>query len=497
MSKQKRPTQYKAILTCIQCKVDFTGRAGSKFCTPACNNAANVARNIGAEKNCMVCAKIFTGRKGSTFCSDVCRDISNDKDKTDKRAAKLFSRLLVAHPTNIKSCDECNTDFSPTIKLKKWCSIGCRTISSGKTQKNKADKNLKIKTCKECNIVFKGRKGSSFCCKICKNKHDLKQQHIDAVEKYQSVEEYVICPVCSLRMGQISSVHMKIHGMTIPEIKILYPDQKLLSVNLSMELSKRVEGDKNPGFKHGGRLSPFSSKFLKYNEFSNVETKEIVEKLFVKSINTRNINDNNSTRLSYYTSRGMSELDSEIALHNRQTTFSLEKCINDYGDELGTLIWADRQANWQNTLNSKSDEEKDLINSKKSSKVNYRSLWSQTLDSQGYFYIIEIYPNVVKIGVTSKSDIRKRYNIIDLKNTNILLFEKCHSINHAFQIEQLLKRKNKLLINNSDYGAFGWTEVFNNIDTSVILNEALIMLNNPDSIAIEFNNVFKLKNGSI
>jgi predicted GIY-YIG superfamily endonuclease len=280
-------------------------------------------------------------------------------------------------------------------------------------------------------------------------------------------------------------------------MKILYPDQKLLSVNLSMELSKRVEGDKNPGFKHGGRLSPFSSKFLKYNEFSNVETKEIVEKLFVKSINTRNINDNNSTRLSYYTSRGMSELDSEIALHNRQTTFSLEKCINDYGDELGTLIWADRQANWQNTLNSKSDEEKDLINSKKSSKVNYRSLWSQTLDSQGYFYIIEIYPNVVKIGVTSKSDIRKRYNIIDLKNTNILLFEKCHSINHAFQIEQLLKRKNKLLINNSDYGAFGWTEVFNNIDTSVILNEALIMLNNPDSIAIEFNNVFKLKNGSI
>ena len=76
----------------------------------------------------------------------------------------------------------------------------------------------------------------------------------------------------------------------------------------------------------------------------------------------RNIDDNNrinfitevsenrsyTTELSYYVNKGFSEEESKILLKDRQTTFSLEKCIKKYGEELGLQRWKDRQEKWLN-----------------------------------------------------------------------------------------------------------------------------------------------------
>jgi len=52
-----------------------------------------------------------------------------------------------------------------------------------------------------------------------------------------------------------------------------------------------------------------------------------------------------------------------------QATFTKEKCIERYGEEEGIRVWKDRQKKWQETLNSKPQEEIDRINKLKSSSL--------------------------------------------------------------------------------------------------------------------------------
>ena len=58
-----------------------------------------------------------------------------------------------------------------------------------------------------------------------------------------------------------------------------------------------------------------------------------------------------------------------------------------------TKIWKTRQENWLKTLDSKTEEEKEEINKKKSTKWNYDLLWNSTIDINGKFYIIELSKN--------------------------------------------------------------------------------------------------------
>lgn len=67
----------------------------------------------------------------------------------------------------------------------------------------------------------------------------------------------------------------------------------------------------------------------------------------------------------YWILRGHTQEEARKIIATKQSTFSLEKCIEKYGKEAGTARWQERQENWKNTLNSKSVEEKQRINSKK------------------------------------------------------------------------------------------------------------------------------------
>lgn len=69
--------------------------------------------------------------------------------------------------------------------------------------------------------------------------------------------------------------------------------------------------------------------------------------------------------VEYWLLREYSEEDAKNKVAEYQTTFSLEKCIKKYGIEIGQEKWQERQDKWQNTLDSKSDEEKLRINSLK------------------------------------------------------------------------------------------------------------------------------------
>lgn len=67
--------------------------------------------------------------------------------------------------------------------------------------------------------------------------------------------------------------------------------------------------------------------------------------------------DKHNARLSFYLNQGMTEDDDKIALSERQSTFSLQKCIERYGEVEGLRVFNTRQEKWQETLNSKSEDE--------------------------------------------------------------------------------------------------------------------------------------------
>ena len=102
------------------------------------------------------------------------------------------------------------------------------------------------------------------------------------------------------------------------------------------------------------------STYVKENNYQCIEyyrkrypdkTEEELVELRKKFIDSRKyIKENNSTTLEYYTSRGYSVDDARVMLANRQRTFSLEKCIEKYGEVEGYNIFNKRQQKWVKSL---------------------------------------------------------------------------------------------------------------------------------------------------
>jgi hypothetical protein len=53
--------------------------------------------------------------------------------------------------------------------------------------------------------------------------------------------------------------------------------------------------------------------------------------------------------IEYWTIRGFSEVEAKENISKEQTTFSLEKCIEKYGEDDGKQRWLDRQEKWHNS----------------------------------------------------------------------------------------------------------------------------------------------------
>jgi hypothetical protein len=72
-----------------------------------------------------------------------------------------------------------------------------------------------------------------------------------------------------------------------------------------------------------------------------------------------------SNQLKYWLNKGYGNSDARLKLKERQTTFSLERCIERYGEIEGRRVFNNRQEKWIDTLNNKSDEELTDIKARK------------------------------------------------------------------------------------------------------------------------------------
>jgi hypothetical protein len=177
-------------------------------------------------------------------------------------------------------------------------------------------------------------------------------------------KDYVVCKICGIKSGRLYGKHLQSHGITSKEYKEKYPgalltplkDKEKTSKNSGKHMkqekykkmfSEKIKGDKNPNHKtktskkERKERSPFSKDFLYH------ETEEERQEFIKNALKDRK----HTTRLNYYLEQGFSEDVSEKLLKERQTTFSLDICIQKYGKIKGNKIYTNRQEKWQHSLN--------------------------------------------------------------------------------------------------------------------------------------------------
>jgi len=334
-----------------------------------------------------------------------------------------------------------------------------------------------MKPCLNCGTQFVAKHHSEkHCSDQCKKQYSRTRADAArakaAQEKFANADpsEYVECGVCGFRGAEITKHVIKEHGMTSQEYR-----QKFGHATKCQKMIDRVSGANNPGYQHGGKLSPFSKNFVAYEGMTDEEKSRTVTELGVTAQASAKANGNSNTSIEYWTTRCYSLEDAKAALSERQSTFSLEKCIEKFGEIEGRLRWQVRQDNWQDTLNSKSIDEIASINSRKVVNNNYKQFGNDTSTS-GVFYIIRYDSTKLKIGVTSKDSVMDRYTPMHLAGKEILLEMKLPSLTDAFSIEQTLKLKYANTTIKGDYGnEFGWTEIFHNVDHIALVEEAKLL----------------------
>lgn len=89
--------------------------------------------------------------------------------------------------------------------------------------------------------------------------------------------------------------------------------------------------------------------------------------LKLKKYSKKELSIQSSTSIEYWMNRTGGDLELSKKLRSdRQSTFSYEKCIQKYGEELGKCVWEDRQIRWQKSIfDGLAQEEIDKLNASK------------------------------------------------------------------------------------------------------------------------------------
>jgi hypothetical protein len=183
------------------------------------------------------------------------------------------------------------------------------------------------------------KKSANFCSDAHRKQFALDKKQVEI----KNSGLYVTCELCGFVAAKGLVKHIMSHGITVAAYRKQFPAALIVIEATSKKISAAVSGEKNAFFNHGGKLSRFSKNHKKYNGLSDDEkTAEI--SAFAKDREFDPLKMQN--RIEHYLAKGLSEAEAKVALSERQTTFSLEKCVERHGPELGLAKWQARQERW-------------------------------------------------------------------------------------------------------------------------------------------------------
>lgn len=240
-------------------------------------------------------------------------------------------------------CVICGKEFYSAGK-NKYCSPECKAKGMSK--------NVHTIKCKNCGKVVTVHKNAKFCSDACRIQYKNKQATLRKQEKRNKeltgIEniDYVVCKICGCKAHQLGEQHfISFHNISLSEYKRLYPDAIITSQRF---ICDNLIGDKNPSSikkttkQEREERSPFSSEFYKKRNLCEQDRIDFIQSLADKK--------EYSNRLEYYIKRGYSPDDAKKMLSERQRTFTLNKCIEKYGEIDGTAIYNDRNKKWSEKM---------------------------------------------------------------------------------------------------------------------------------------------------
>jgi hypothetical protein len=246
----------------------------------------------------------------------------------------------------------------------------------------KKSRKKTILTCLDCGKIING---GAHLSRHVKNDHlyssydEYKIKHNLIVTKTQLESEGAVkCKLCEMLSHDLTSHILRIHKIEISEYKNKYGQfrsEKYLQLQ-----SERIRGNKNPAYNHGGKFSPLSNNFIHSDKVNKEE--------IIKKISTSNkTNGNNNTTITYWIKRGYDKEESLELIRERQRTFTLDKCIEKYGEDGGKIRWLERQEKWHNSCKK----------TKKNgfSKISQELFWKiyEKLNRKEYIYFAELDEN--------------------------------------------------------------------------------------------------------
>lgn len=287
------------------------------------------------------------------------------------------------------------------------------------------------------------------------------------------LETTVTCKICGAVKKQISFKHLQSHNMTVKEYREKFPNAVLQSLDMIRRATKNggqhmktekykkmfsemYKGEKNWNHKNNTTelqrqsLSPFSIEFYrkKYPTSSDEELQNMVSEFAKKAI----VDRISPLQLEYYTNKGMSIDDAKTALKKRQTTFSLEKCIEKYGENEGRKRWLDRQEKWHKNYKK--------TNFSKISQICFHQLFSEIKKTQ---HDLEIY-------FATYDYINDTINDVNDKNRNFEYSLRLQNI--SIKPDFFIKNKNKIVEFD---GVYYHRETPENIKRTELRNNEIII----------------------
>lgn len=170
-------------------------------------------------------------------------------------------------------CTGCHNIFRKPKNLSKICT-------------NCVSKNIKV--CDRHNYVhgFMNKYSECLACNI--ELSHTKHVGADGVD-------YVQCVICSLRARELTSHYTNIHNIT--------PDtEKYIAICQGKRIG--MQGEKNPAYNHGGKYSPYSHHFIKYENLSTDAKHKEIQKIVSTSNETKIKRNSNNTQLEFYLNKG-------------------------------------------------------------------------------------------------------------------------------------------------------------------------------------------------
>ena len=239
-----------------------------------------------------------------------------------------------------KICERCGKEFEATSNYVHFCDE-CSII----VKEEKRKRNNEARLIAKQNKLLKGVENVDY---VIDRWNGLPTTRITGRwfnERHpgRTIEEYIkefpdAKLVCEKTHNMISENTTK--SMNRPEMKKLF--------------SERISGEKNPNAKcntteeQRRSVSPFSKSFKGYEGMNDKDKENIIS-----SHLQYDRKDRVTSQIGYWIKRGYSEEDAKKIVSERQKTFTLEKCIEKYGEEEGLKRWKERQEKWSKKIEEK------------------------------------------------------------------------------------------------------------------------------------------------